>query len=183
MTMMGVLSMSLVVHTDSATDSIFSLMTETALQEVRNDSTPMVRSASSPNDFGDRFKAYQVDPNNGSPGSPHYVYFDVSGQITADLARTAAGTTSTATPSTELGTNVAPPPGGGYPDPGVPLTAPAADLGAPTYYTCAITTQQATTSTGSFTTNMYLVKLTFTWPYPANVNQRVIYSSIVNLGH
>lgn len=40
MSILGVMSMTLVAHRDSSTDSIFSIMTETAVQEVHNYNSP-----------------------------------------------------------------------------------------------------------------------------------------------
>ena len=175
----GVLGISLKAHGDSSVDSVFSVMTETAMQEVRNDNTSLVPLAAGAYNFNAKFGAYTG-----------YLYFDEDGQITKDAARTASSTaspTSSSTPSstiqsTEMGVDVSQP---AFFNPanagnqGVPLPAKATTgLPATTYYTCTITTLPAKNSTGAASTSMYLVKLTFTWP--GNATGRVIFSSISN---
>jgi len=178
----GVLGISLKAHEDSSVDSVFSIMTETALQEVRNDNTSLVSLA------GGASGAYNFNTKFGTYTG--YLYFDEDGQITQDAARKASTTTmptSIATPntttlSTEMGIDVSQPisynPTNGG-NQGVPLTTKViTGLPATTYYMCTITTLPAQNSNGTTSASMYLVKLIFTWP--GNSTGRVIFSSISN---
>ncbi len=165
----GVMGLSLKAHEASSVDSVFAIMTEAALQEVRNDNTSTVPLSGAAYNFNTKFKNYHG-----------YVYFDIDGQITKDAARSSATATSSTIQSAELGINVSPPTlnANNTGKPGVPLYSVGTSLPATTYYICSITTNPATNSTGTTTASMYIVKLTFTWP--GNSTGRVILSSISN---
>ena len=67
----GLLSVALVTHQDSANDSVMTLMTESALLEMRN-----------------------VGFTNIDPTKTYYLYFDADGQITADFGGNGSSSTS-----------------------------------------------------------------------------------------
>jgi Tfp pilus assembly protein PilV len=184
---LGVMSMSMVVHKSSSDDSVFSIMTETALQEVRNYNTP-----------ANKFSAGETPYNfsklgNLTASTPGYIYFDEDGQITADdYWKGLNGSTGTPTittsgssvQSTDVGDNLA---GSIVTNPGnagVLSLSAITPLPTGTYYTCAITTTQPTLANAATTTpSMYVIILTFTWPPNASVttqNKRVIVTSISN---
>ena len=182
----GVMSISMSIHQDSSNDAVFSIMTETALQEVRNYNTPANSLYSG--------SAYTFSKlGNFTKAAPGYVYFDEDGQITADsswnLSNTAGVpqvTTSTtaANQSTEVGVNL----GGStftanQGHSGMPLTAALTTIPANTVYACQIAAIQPTLASGATTPSMYLIRLTFSWPQSApvaNQHTRVVVSSISN---
>jgi Tfp pilus assembly protein PilV len=178
---LGVMTISMTVHQDASIDSVFSIMTESAVQEVRNYNAPAVNLASGP--------LYSFGKLTGYTG---YIYFDEDGQITMDQYRTTATTaqSSAAVQSTDLGILMSPPAlnpaNANASNASVPLTtAMASGWPAGTYYTCTITTAQPTLSTGATTPSMYLIKLTFTWPPGITgaalaAHTRIILSSISN---
>ncbi len=185
----GLVSVTVTTHENSSTDAVFSIMTETALQEVRNYNTS-ANSLYSGATSGYSFTklATQFSATTGKPG---YIYFDVDGQITADSAATLPNSggnpvlnaSSSTAESTEMGYN-----GGSSANkslPGMPLTLPLSPLPANTVYVCQITVNNQVTLAQATapTQNMYLVILTFGWPASAaaaNQHTRVIVSSISN---
>jgi Tfp pilus assembly protein PilV len=186
LSILGVLSMAMTVHQDASIDSVLSIMSESALQEVRNYNRPTNSLVSGSYSFS-KLASF-------STTTPGYIYFDQDGQITADAywnAKTSTGATapvaSTATTqSTEVGINMN---GSTYTanngPSGMPLTTAlaASSLPATTYYTCKITTSQPTLFNGATTTSMYFVQLTFSWPpgaSAANQHTRTVVASISN---
>jgi Tfp pilus assembly protein PilV len=183
----GLMSVSMNVHQDSSNDMIFSIMTETALQEVRNYSTPsnsLYSGATSPYNFSNKFSNYTG-----------YIYFATDGQITADSSWNLSNastsvpnvtqSTTAANQSTEVGINL----GGSslvanQGRSGMPLAAALTTPPSSTVYQCQISTiplklTNATTATPS----MYLIKLNFVWPASApaaNQHSRQVITSISN---
>jgi len=192
----GLVSVTVTTHENSSTDAVFSIMTETALQEVRNYNTA-ANSLYSGATSGYSFTklATQFSTTTGKPG---YIYFDVDGQITGDSAATLPNSggnpvlnaSSSSAESTEMGYNTGALANGSKP--GMPLTSAltTATLPANTVYVCQITVnnQVSLVQSTSPTQNMYLVILTFSWPAsawpagapPGNQHTRVVVSSISN---
>ncbi len=178
----GLVAVSVTTHANSSTDAVFSIMTETALQEVRNYNTaanPLSANVTSAYNFTKLATTFTT-------AAPGFIYFDVDGQIAADnsakLPNTGGNpvlTASTATlESTEMGNAGASSNSG---RPGMPLTAAASPLPANAVYTCQIVVKPVTLAGGSSTTpNMYLVILTFYWPSSAPVQHKSVVSSISN---
>lgn len=188
MSILGVMSMTLVAHRDSSTDSIFSIMTETAIQEVHNYNSPATSLASGTYNFNNKLLPTPIGATPSGNEYCGYIYFDVDGQITADGSSmaSAAGTPivlSSSTQSTDVGANISTSKANtGYRS--VPLPQPLALNALPTgtYYSCQITIVPATnslgilpaTTAGSAATptslgtpsepSSYLIKLSFSWP-------------------
>jgi Tfp pilus assembly protein PilV len=185
---LGVLSIAMTVHEDASNDSVFSFMTETALQEVRNynaTATSLAPTATPTYSFGKL-----------APGYTGYIYFDADGQITMDSYRQSTSTlttqTSTAsggTQSTDIGIFMTPGTlnSSNNGNASLPLTGTLtlANLPPSTYFVCTITTQQPTLANGA-TSSMYVVQLTYVWPpqlygnNPPASHTRTVFSSISN---
>ncbi len=199
LSIIGLVSVTVTTHENSSTDAVFSIMTETVLQELRNYNTSansLYSGATAPYSFNKL--ATQFSTTTGKPG---YIYFDVDGQITADSAASLPNNTSgnpvlsassSTAESTEMGYNSGTSANGSKP--GMPLTSPLTTLPANTVYVCQITinnqvalAQSSSANQNTYATNptqnMYLVILTFAWPAsaaPANQHTRVVVSSISN---
>ena len=189
LSIIGLVSVTVTTHENSSTDAVFSIMTETALQEVRNYNTAansLYTGATSGYSFTKL--ATQFSTTTGKPG---YIYFDVDGQITGDSAATLPNSggnpnlnaSSSSAESTEMGYNAGTSANKSLP--GMPLTSPLSPLPANTVYVCQITVNNQVTLPQATvpTQNMYLVILTFGWPASAataNHHTRVIVSSISN---
>jgi Tfp pilus assembly protein PilV len=193
----GLVSVTVTTHENSSTDAVFSIMTETALQEVRNYNTAansLYSGATSPYSFTKLASQFPMANPNGTPptsAKPGYIYFDVDGQITGDSAATLPNSggspnlnaSSSSAESTEMGYNAGISANKSLP--GMPLTSPLSPLPANTVYVCQITVNNQITLPQATvpTQNMYLVILTFGWPASAataNQHTRVIVSSISN---
>jgi len=192
----GLVSISATTHANSSTDAVFSIMTETALQEIRNYNTPANSlSASATSTYTFTKLATQF-----SSTKPGYIYFDVDGQITGDSAATLPNTggkpvlsaSSASAESTEMGFNAGSSSNKGQP--GMPLAVALSPLPGNTAYVCKITVnnqvsvaQSSSASQNTYATsptqNMYLIVLTFAWPAAApaaDQHTRVVVSSIAN---
>ena len=185
LSILGLLSISMTVHQDASIDSVLSIMTETAMQELRNYNTPNASLATASN-----YSFSKI-----APGYTGYIYFNQDGQITADAYWTGANSSGTPTispstaanQSTEVGVNMN---GGTFVTnggkSGVPLANSLAVASQPagTYYTCNITTSLPTLYPGSTaptpTPSMYLVTLKFTWLSADAYHTRTVATSISN---
>ncbi len=181
----GLMSITMISHQDSSTDSVFAIMTDTALQEVRNSIAPEVNLRTAAANYNPFTSA--TPPFQSFTG---YLYFDEDGQIAQDAP-------STSPFSTELGVMINPPTlnATNKGSPGVPLASPAAagSLPASALYLCTITTVQPKIPAiggGTATSpNLYIIKLTFVWPpslFPLPAGQvpaghtRVVLGSVSN---
>jgi uncharacterized protein (TIGR02598 family) len=204
LSIIGMVSVTVTTHESSSNDAVFSIMTETALQEVRNYNTPansLYSGATSTYTFTKLATQFSsTTTGTVTTANPGYIYFDVDGQITADSAATLPNSggnpnlrqSSSSAESTEMGYNSGSSANGSQP--GMPLTSALTPLPANTVYVCKITVnnqvalaQSSTSNQNNYsstpTQNMYLVILTFAWPAsasPANQHTRVVISSISN---
>jgi Tfp pilus assembly protein PilV len=201
----GLVSVTVTTHANSSSDAVFSIMTETALQEVRNYNTAansLYSGATSPYSFTKLATQFSTTTTGTvTTTNPGYIYFDVDGQITADSAATLPNNSqgkpnlnnsSSTAESTEMGYNTGISANKSLP--GMPLTSPLTTLPTNTVYVCQITVNNQVTVAQSSTPgqnnyastptqNMYLVVLTFAWPAgatTANQHTRVVVSSISN---
>jgi hypothetical protein len=165
--MLGVMSVSLLSHQDSSVDSVFTLMTESAMQEIRNVG------------FLGYLKANLGHPAPLSTATTYYIYFDVNGQITADggLASGHSYEVETLNPTANTGV------------PGIPLTSALTTATTPaipanTIYSCTITVSQPTLAQASSpTSSLYVIKMVFAWPVTAptaNQKTRTVIASLSN---
>ncbi len=185
LSILGVMTIALSVHQDASVDSVFSLMTESALQGVRNYNTPANSLSSSAS------SSYNFNKLTGYTG---YLYFDQDGQISADAYWSGANaaslpmvTTSTtsANQSTAVGVNMSGTTlSANQGKSGMPLPAILVSPPSGSYYICKITTLQPTLSTGgSVSPSLYLIRLTFSWPASApaaSQHSRTVMASISN---
>jgi hypothetical protein len=178
LSILGLMTISMTVHQDASSDSVLSLMTESALQEVRNYNAPTVNlsGATSPYSF-----AKLAPPYTG------YIYFDADGQITMDGYRVGATITPSSTSSggiqsTDVGIPMNSPTlnASNTGNASVPLTAATTTLPTGTYYTCKITTLQPVLFNGTSTPSMIVIKLTFSWLGGTAGHSRTIFSSLSN---
>lgn len=156
---LGVMSLTVVAHRDAANDTVLTMMTEAAMQEVRNQGF------------------------SGLSAYSGYIYFDQYGQITAD--RYFSGTTGISyeanTTTTGGGTNRGLPALTSFAN---TVFQTNAVLSTNTMYQCAITTTQVTLpSAAAVSPSLYLVKLTFSWPISAPYSSQktnIVTASISN---
>jgi Tfp pilus assembly protein PilV len=184
LSILGVLSIAIGVHQDASTDSVFSIMTETALQELRNYNAPTITLATASN--------YNFGKLGGlTSASPGYIYFDADGQIAMDGYRNGSSiiqssATGSGIQSVDVGILMNSPTLNsdksltGKTFASVPYTTAITPLPTGTYYTCKITTVQPRLASGNTTSSMYLVKLVFTWLSGAPQHTRTIFSSVSN---